>query len=211
MDSNMENGKIELIYFNDDTYERKDLNSIGDFQRRENFRAWINIRDNELDKYLEDLKNIFHVHELVLEDISQGSKRTKVERFERFDFIVVHPIKSDNEDHELIDFDELFMLVSDSIIITINYRIEKDIIKKLYINMKHTHNMMKKLEFTILESIVDSYYDTFSNIERKVDEVDINLVKRNDYNIISDLHLMRRNVIYMNKYVTPFKNIIKYI
>lgn len=207
----MENGKIELVYFNDETYERKYLNSIEDFEEKEDFRAWVNIKDDDLDKYLKDLKKVFKVHELVLEDIFQGSKRTKVERFENFDFIVIHPVKAGDEDEELISFDELFMLVSDSVLITLNYCIKKDIMKKLYINMKNTHNSMRKLEFTILESIVDSYYDTFSKVERKVDEIDLNLVKKNDYDIISDLHLMRRNVIYMNKYVTPFKNIIKYI
>ena len=62
-----------------------------------------------------------------------------------------------------------------------------------------------------MERIIDNYYSNFERIVEEVDKIDIKLIKSNNYDIIDELYILRRNMIYMNKYIAPFKGIIKYL
>ncbi|WP_100065584.1 magnesium transporter CorA family protein [Miniphocaeibacter massiliensis] len=210
----MRNKQIKVTYFNNEKYETIEMLNIDNIEERKYFNCWIDIKDNSFKDYAKDLEDKFKVHPLAIEDIVDGSKRTKLERFDNFEFIILHPIKLEDSVKKLIHYDDIYVILKDKLIITLSNSevdIFYDLINNLYINKVNIDNTTNKLNFAIMEKLVDNYYDNFGVLEEEVDKLDIRLIKDYKYDIIDELYLLRRNMIYMNKYITPIKSIIKYI
>ncbi|MDL2310543.1 magnesium/cobalt transporter CorA [Peptostreptococcaceae bacterium OttesenSCG-928-C18] len=214
MDRQLENKIIEITYFNNQDYETLKTNSLDNFKKKENYNCWINIRDNDFSSYIDILKKEFEIHNLVLEDIKEGSKRTKIEQFDNFKFITSHPVKEDNLIDKLVEYDDAYIILMENLIITFNNSkndIFHNLIEKMYTNKGKIDNTINKLNFAIMKSIVNNYYTNLEEIENEVNRVELKLMKKNDYDVIDELYLLRRNIIYMNKNITPFKSIVKYM
>ncbi len=208
------NNKLEITYFNDESYSQVELNNLEELELKENFNCWINIQGKNIQEYVEVLKQRFEMHELLIDDIVEETKRTKIEKFDNFDFIAIHPVETRGSLEKAIVYEDVYIVFNKEMIITfsnVTYPIFDGIIDKLFVNKVNSYNTVNKLNFAILEKVVDNYYVNFEKIEKEVDKIDSHLIENNNYDIIDELYLLRRNMIYMDKYITPFKGILKYV
>lgn len=209
------NYKINCLEFKDEL-KIENINSIKaiDWNKLGGKSNWINIQDREFEKDIDILKRELDIHPLVMEDILNKTQRTKVETYGDFVFIVLHILEFEDEEKDLTIYNDLYILMKNGIIVTIT-RTENDIFNKLIEKMKlgnkNLFSSTNRLLFAILYEIVEDYFNAFEIMEDKVDLLDYELTVNNNYDIMDDLYYLRRNMIYMEKYITPMKIIVNYI
>ncbi|HHX68604.1 MAG: magnesium/cobalt transporter CorA [Miniphocaeibacter sp.] len=213
MNKNSLSGCIEVLTVKDKV-ELEIFKGIDElYIDRENL-SWINLQGGDFQKNIEVLNEKLNIHPLILEDIFEKTQRTKIEKYDDLIFMVLHLLELDEKNENLIVYDDLYLFIKDKLVITIareNNQLFSKLNKKLLTGNKDNLNSANKLLFSIIYEIVDNYYNVFEEIENKIDELDLELIKNNDYDIIDELYLLRRNMIYMIKYITPFKNLVKYM
>ncbi|QQK08555.1 magnesium/cobalt transporter CorA [Miniphocaeibacter halophilus] len=213
MNNNNLSGCVELLTI-EDKIKLESFNKIGELKVDVETISWINLQGGDFQKNIEVLNEKLNIHPLILGDIFEKTQRTKVEKYDDLIFMVLHLVKLDEKNENLIAYDDLYLFVKDKIIITLtreNNQLFSKLNKKLLISNKENFNSANKLLFSIIYEIVENYYDVFEEIEVKIDKLDSELIKNSDYDIIDELYLLRRNMIYMIKYVTPLKNLVEYI
>lgn len=209
------NKKIDCLNMaNEIKFENMDSIQNINWDEDKDILRWINIQDKDFEKEIHILENKFNIHPLTMDDILNGTQRTKVEAYGDFVFMVLHLIEFEDEKKNLTVFNDLYIIAKDNVVVTIT-RTEKNIFNNLIDRIKSgnkkLYNSSNRLIFSIIYEIVEDYYNIFEIVEDKVDELDSELIYKSNFNIIDDLYSLRRNMIYMEKYITPIRIVAKYL
>ena len=174
--------------------------------------SWININTDNPIKEFEKLNEKLNIPSIFFDYIVRTSHRTKIEEYNSIIYINSYLINSDDDD--LISYDNLNILVKDNYIITLNNpnnKILNRIMENISKNSKEEFDTTIKLLLKIIYEIVEEYDYTFDILEKKIDKIDSVLVMEKKQDIINELYILRKDIIYIERYIKPYKTIVKFI
>lgn len=153
------------------------------------------------------LGEVFGIHPLALEDVSQGHQRPKIERYDDTKFLVLRPARY-IEATDLVEFGELHVFLGDGFIVSIRLA-----------EHPHLGGMRARLEqqpevlrigppvvlHALLDLVVDEYEPVVAGIEQAIDEIEDDLFNGSGSKreLAKRIYLLSREVIAFQRAAKP--------
>lgn len=165
---------IRTIRFNDTRFkaeERYPVNTTPDDKEI----IWIDVRALTDTTLIERIGQDFQIHPLVLEDVLNTQQRAKLEEYDNGLFFVLHNIRFTPEQKELHS-EQIAVFAGSRFVISFQED-KDDTFAALYTRMAEGVGRLRKkgtdyLTYTIIDTIVDNYYDVVDDMDGLLLEIE---------------------------------------
>lgn len=205
---------IEVISYNKANYKQFRSNNLEDaypYNANEQ-TTWVNVNGLNDTRKIENLGRHFGLHTLVLEDIVNTEQRPKIEQHGDYLFLVSKMLfyNADNEftkEHINIILGKNYVLTfqeaDEAVFSPLRERISSS---KGRIRTRKADFLM----YSILDAIIDYYFDIIENIGDQIQLMEDELVLRNPRkDIAKDIQFLKRKILKIRKAALPLREVIK--
>ncbi|MBN1691775.1 MAG: magnesium/cobalt transporter CorA [Dehalococcoidia bacterium] len=204
---------ISVIHYDKTDYHIKADASVEDCRdcRDKAGVTWINV-DNVTDAgLLQSIGNIFNLHELTIQDISNTGHRVKQEDFGGYLLIILKMLEF-NKAGNSIEAEQLSIVFGKNYLITFQEQ-PGDFFGDLRAEIKIAGSVVRKmgpdfLACRIIDTIVDNYFNAIESfgdlIEDKQDELMANPTRRT----LNSIQGIKKSMMQLRQYVWPVREIL---
>ncbi len=174
---------------------------------------WIDLH-NPTKKEHEQIKALFDIHPLVIEDCSKTHTRPKIELFKTYNFIVTNGVHYKKDEHNkdkalsLIEFD---FIIGKNFLIS-NHFGPSENIDELKKNTERLNLVMPKGADFVLHAIldieVDNYFPLLDSIEEELEQVEDIVIKDPSPHLLKKLFKIKRELLMIRKTVAPQREVV---
>jgi magnesium transporter len=208
---------IQVRAFRDGTPVADDL-SLGDAERlidEERCFVWIDVTDPQADE-VDALGAIFALHPLTIEDAHHRHQRPKVELFEGYAFVVVHPLamRDGPDGGELVD-QELHAFVGPRYIATIRYGTEPFSLKGVEHRWLGQPEMLAAegggfATYVLVDEVVDGYLSIIEAFEDRADDLEDDVFEEpvtegEGSELQERIFRLKREVVRLRRFAAPLR------
>ena len=200
--------RIELIRYDEGSYERFDIDNIVDFKLNDNQVHWFNVVGITDVEAIKKVGNKFLIDPLVLEDILNINQRSKLEVFDDYVFNILKMIYLN---HEKIVHEHLSIIFFKNIVITFQ-EFDEDIFSLLRKRIEESNGIIRTMKadylyYGLIDSMVDQYFTITHYIERQIDELEVNVLDENP-KILESIYRMRKELLILKTTIWPVKEVL---
>lgn len=208
----IDNVKISLTEYDENGVETREIKSVEEIDPYTDTPqvTWVNVcglHDTELIKQIGEK---FNIHPLVLEDILNTETRPKIEITEKYIFIAMKMLTTNDHDHQPVieqvsfilgnSFIFSFLEKSDNIFIQIKDRIINN-------SGKVRKQDSDYLFYTLMDIVVDQYYLTLEHIEEKIELLDDEVITNTDQSQIKKVYTLKNKLLLIRRSIWPLREI----
>ena len=205
--------KITVIDYSTDKFQEKEIKKAEDcfpFKRKPTI-TWINIDGLHQIDVIEKIGECFEIHPLVLEDILNTDQRPKIEDFEKYIFIVLKMLYTDEKTHE-IHSEQVSLILGNNFVISFQESIG-DVFDTIRERIRNSKGRIRKmgadyLAYGLIDAIVDNYFIILEKIGEKIEGIENEIVANPTPEKLQTIHNLKREMIYLRKSVWPLREVI---
>ena len=209
----LENAIIRLIDFSEEGFEEKELESIEEclpYREKESI-TWINVDGLHDTGLINIIGTRFNLHPLVLEDILNTEQRPKLDDMDDYLFIVAKMIYF-NPDDDSMKFEQISFILWENYVLTFQEDIG-DVFDPVRERLRKGKGRIRKmgsdyLMYTLLDALVDSYYNVLEKIGDRVETIEDDLMDSPEPETLQLIHNMKRELVFLRRSVWPIREII---
>ena len=202
--------------FEDDGQSREitDHDKISDLVGQTASLLWVDVVDpSEADLLL--VQNEFALHPLAMEDLRHPGQRPKIERYDTHAFIVAYASNGDPR-----HLAELNLFVADGWLVSVRHTYQGDEcinvldIAARFDRTRAGHNTVGFLLYTMLDAVVDTYFDALDTSEDTLEQVESRIFQvdgPNETSLQQDLLVLRRELLMFRRRVIPLRDVLQVI
>ncbi|MGZ4681901.1 MAG: magnesium/cobalt transporter CorA [Acidimicrobiales bacterium] len=188
--------------------------TISDFLHDGGGVLWVDAVDPSEDE-LQRIQDEFSLHPLAMEDLRHPGQRPKVERYDTHAFLVAYA--SDGDPRHL---SELNIFIADGWMISVRRSFKGDEcidmldVAKRFERTREGHNTVGFLLYTILDAVVDTYFDALDNTEDQLETIESRIfetIGRTEAVLQHDLLALRRELLLFRRRVVPLRDVLQVI
>ncbi len=205
--------KIRLNYIEYDkdkhyVEESKKLEDIESFLiHREGKVKWLEVVGTHNSEQIEELCAPLHLHPLVIEDILDTSRNSKIDEYDEYLFLITKRMYYTDKDE--LGIEQIsFLLFKDKVVSFQEF--ESEIFKDIKNRLREGGNIRKSmgddLLYYLLDAIVDNYFLLLEKIGGKIDIIEDELLIDPNKEILEEIYLMKRDLIYIRNSLWPMRN-----
>jgi magnesium transporter len=210
-EKNSDEIKITVIDYDEKKFEEIEVKNVEECYPYKDTPSvtWINIDGISKTDIIENIGKNYGIHSLVSEDIVNTEQRPKFEDYDNYIFVVLKMLHQPK--------DEIFA-EQVSIIIGKNYVISfqetsGDVFKAIRERIRNGKGRIRRmgsdyLAYSLIDSIVDNYYNVLEIIGDKLEEIEENVVNNPDPDILRIIHGIKRDLIFLKKSIWPLREVI---
>lgn len=173
-------------------------------------KFWLNVSGLEDETLLKDIALLFDIHPLTLEDVLNCHQRPKFEEFETNIFIVskmVYYLHSKTPKTEQIS-----IFIGKNYVLTIQEN-AYDFFDPIRIRLENPHGKMRKFgpdyfAYTLIDSIVDKYFDIIEKQEELIDKMEDQIVTNTNKQKLSSIFHLRKEIQHLKKIIWPTRELL---
>ncbi|MCO5234076.1 MAG: magnesium/cobalt transporter CorA [Chitinophagales bacterium] len=207
------NISIDLLVYNAESYEEKSIvNHIPDthFPLDGNV-SWIDIKGLHNEKLIEEIGKTTNIHALTLEDLLNTEQRPKIDFFHTYIYIVIQTIQF-NDNSQDIESEQLSIILGENYVMTFLEKpsYDLDILKERIKNKigKIRIYGADYLAYTILDIVIDDYYDVIEKLGDKIEAIEEALMFETNKIEIQDIYILKRKLLEFRKIIWPIREIL---
>jgi len=205
--------RITVIDYNVSKFEEKEVGKVEEcfaFKRKPTV-TWINVDGLHEVEVIEKLGKYFDIHPLVLEDILNTDQRPKMEDFEKYIFIVLKMLYTEEKTHE-IHSEQVSLILGNNFVISFQESIG-DVFDAVRERIRKGKGRIRKmgadyLLYTLIDAIVDNYFTILEKIGEKIESIENEIVANPTPEKLQTIHNLKREMIYLRKSVWPLREVI---
>ena len=173
--------------------------------------TWLNVSGVHDEKVIHDIGEIFGIHPLVLEDISNTSQRPKVEEHEDYLFIIIKMGYFNPQIKEII-LEQVSLLIGSDFVISLQER-EGDILENLRERIRNSKGRIRKLGsdylmYGIIDTVVDNYFSVLEYVGEKIELLESELMQSADQYLLARVYNLRHELVYLRRAVWPMREVV---
>lgn len=170
--------------------------------------TWLDIK-NPSEKDIQFLKKNFGFHDIFLEELYEPSIRPKADYENDYIFTVLHfPIY--NKQKRKISAGEIDFFITKNHLITIRYQTIEPF-RIFYNNCKKNKNLQERymsgtpahLFYYLADKLFDECYPQLDHIAKDIDNIENNIFKGQEREMVHEISIIRRNVLNYIKILKP--------
>lgn len=205
--------KIKLIDYNETDINEKNLLTLDKSIQLKDTQSikWINITGVHDESIIHKMWEIYNIHPLVLEDISNTTQRAKIEEYDDYLFVIIKMIYFSNETNE-ITVEQVSLIVWDNYIISLQER-EGDVFNWVRERIRKNKGKICKswsdyLMYAILDAIVDQYFSVIEQMSEKIEDTEEQLMFWVDQELLNKIYSLKKELVYIKKSIWPLREVI---
>jgi magnesium transporter len=205
--------KITVLDYDETNFQEKDVGIDECIQFRDQpTTTWINVDSVHQPEVLEKIGECFGLHPLVLEDILNTDQRPKIEDYNDYLYIVLRMLYYD-EKRSAITTEQISLVVGPHYVISFQEGIEGDVFTPLRERIRNNKSHIRKmgadyLAYSLIDAIVDNYFTILEKIGDNIELLEEKLVENPTTNVMHEIHMLKREMIYLRKAVWPLREVI---
>jgi magnesium transporter len=208
-----ERTKITIMDYDEQTFQGKEAKTVEEcFAFKETATVtWINIDGVHDSEVVGKLGSHFGVHPLILEDIMTTQQRPKMEDMGDYIFIVLRMLSLSEKKRE-VRSEQVSLILGSNFVISFQ-ETEGDVFDSVRDRIRSGKGRLRKmgpdyLAYTLIDSIVDNYFLTLEKLGEKVEFIEEELVSDPGRKTLQEIHILKREMIYLRKSVWPLREVI---
>jgi magnesium transporter len=181
--------------------------SVPELLKRADSNLWLHF-DSPSEDELRFLQNRLKIHDLTLEDIVHQNQRPKLESFDDYVYLAVHPLLHKNTWE--IEPSELDLLVGKRWIVSVHYGPLSGVIENSRLNDRIPRALGRGTDFllyTLLDLVIDAYFPLLDEIEDEIDSLEDQLLARASSVDMSRLLALKRSLVRIRRAVSPQREV----
>lgn len=135
------------------------------------FKLWIDLVDSTKDE-ISNLGDLFNLHPVTIQDLTDEGTRVKIEVFENYNFIVLYNLCT----KERLTRYEYDVVIGENFVITKDTRDNINLLDKLKNDDKELSKILKKgpdfLLHIIMDKIIDAYFCIIEDLDVTVEKIE---------------------------------------
>jgi magnesium transporter len=171
--------------------------------------SWVNIDGLHDTKLLGAIGSVFGLHPLVLEDMLNTEERPKIEDYGDYTFIAVKQLFIDENTGEL-DTDHQNIILGKGFVISAGEsrtRIFDPIRERLESGVRIRKLGADYLAYTLLDAIVDNYFDVLERQGEMIEKVEETLVLSPVQRTLNKILETKNDMLYIHKNIWPLREV----
>jgi magnesium transporter len=191
-----------------DRLEEISREAATDLLSRRDANLWLHF-DTPTEEELDFLKENFAIHHLTIEDIVNQNQRPKIEPFENYVYLAIHPLR--REAKWEIEPSELDLLLGRGWIVSVHYGPLPGLIDNSQLHERIPAALARGADFllyTLVDLVVDSYFPIMDNVEDEIDSLEDRLLLRAHPGDMNRLLSLKRSIVHIRRAVTPQREVL---
>ena len=179
-----------------------------DLLSRRDANLWLHF-DTPTEEELDFLKENFAIHHLTIEDIVNQNQRPKIEPFENYVYLAIHPLR--REAKWEIEPSELDLLLGRGWIVSVHYGPLPGLINHSQLHERIPAALGRGADFllyTLVDLVVDSYFPVMDDVEDKIESLEDRLLLRAHPGDMNRLLSLKRSIVHIRRAVTPQREVL---
>lgn len=205
--------KIRLMDYDETHFQEKEVKTIEEcFPFKETPTVtWINIDGVHQADIIEKIGKQFDIHPLILEDIMNTEQRPKIEDFEKYLFIVLKMLYTNNKNGE-IQSEQVSLVVGPNYVISFQEK-EGDVFDPIRERIRTGKGRVRRmgpdyLAYALIDAIVDNYFVVLEKVGEKIEDVEELLIMDPSPQVLKEIHSLKRKLLFLRKSVWPLREVI---
>jgi len=172
--------------------------------------TWVHIQGQINSALLDEIKTIFDVHALALEDIVNTGQRPKLHDFDDYLFITLNDLNITNQTTLC---NQISLIVGRNYIIS-HTGIADDLfepIRKRIRNSKGKHRIkgVDYLLYSLVDIVIDRGFPAIEKLSDRIEDIEDDLLSEDSGLDPEPLHMLRRDLLFVKRMITPHREVIK--
>jgi len=208
--------RISIMNYSREHIEEIHSASIDDCMRVRNSSdiVWINVNGIHDVNTIQTLANLFGLHPLTTEDISNTSQRPKFEEFDDYIFFALKMLVYDEETNS-IDSENVSVILGKNNVISFQER-DDDVLDPVRDRIRSSKGKIRSegadyLAYTIMDGVVDEYFVALEKLGDHIEQIDDEILTAPDASHMKELHRLKREIVFLRKAVWPLREEISAI
>jgi magnesium transporter len=203
---------MELYEFGENFFQKHHIKTPEDVKPflTSPHKFWLNVSSLENEELLRELSPLFDIHPLTLEDVLNCHQRPKFEEFETNIFIVskmVYYLHSKKPKTEQIS-----IFIGKNYVLTIQEN-AYDFFDPIRVRLENPNGKMRKLgpdyfAYTLIDAIVDKYFDIIEKQEDMIDKMEDQIVSNTSKQKLSTIFQLRKEIQHLKKIIWPTRELL---
>jgi magnesium transporter len=169
---------------------------------------WIDM-DNPSAVDLDELKKFYRFHTLSIEDCMSKTKRSKIDEFDDYHFLVAVTHQSGQSTY--YSYRNLYIFIGENYLITIHYgesKVIRNIINKYKEDLDIFQNGIGFLLYHILDETVDQYFLLTDKLEEDINTLEFKAMNKPVQETLNEIMKAKRNVTKLRRVISPLREVI---
>ena len=176
--------------------------------------VWINVNGIHDVNTIQTLANIFGLHPLTTEDISNTNQRPKFEEFDDYIFFALKMLVYDEETNS-IESENVSVILGKNNVISFQER-DDDLLDPVRDRIRSSKGKIRSegtdyLAYTIMDGVVDEYFVALEKLGDHIEQLDDEILTAPDASQMKELHRLKREIVFLRKAVWPLREEISAI
>ena len=172
--------------------------------------SWINVDDISDPDVVKSACEGFGIHQLVQEDILTSDQRPKLEDYGDYIYAVMKMIYV-NGNSVLIE--QVSLVFGKNYVLSFQGGFETDVFDSVRKRFPNEQSRLRKngvdyLAYTLIDSVVDNYFQVIERAGEMIVKLEDMVLNKPKDSSMNDLHIMKRDMIYLRKSVWPLREVI---
>jgi len=204
---------ITMFEYSEENFQENILSEIEEcFTSKENSTVkWVNVDAIDKVDIIEKIGSEFKLHPLMLEDILNTAQRPKIDDYDDYVYIVLKMLYFNEKKHQITSEQVSFVLVSNYVFSFQEF--EGDVFDNVRERLRSGKRNIRRtgpdyLVYTLIDAIVDSYFDIIEKMADKVDKLEEELIDSPDKDVLKDVHNLKREMIFLRNSIWPLREVI---
>lgn len=202
--------KTYLYCHADETMQHDiDLHDLPRILADERNLLWVDLFDWTKSE-LHSIGQIFSFHALAIEDCMLESPRSKVDRYEKYDFFELHALMYREDQDPEITSEELNVFLGRNYLVTIHKHAIQSIGQLADLTRSEYHGMTKGpdyLLYTIVDGMTDTYFPIIERISSRIDELEAEIYEHPALAVTEEFLSLKRTIVLMRTVIDPQRRI----
>ena len=211
-DEQTEKVRITLIEFNEKDFFEKEFLDFDEclMHVKTDMVKWINIDGIHNTELIQKIGDKFNIHPLTLEDIANTEQRAKFEDYENYLYSIMKMLSYENE----IQSEQLsILLLENNTVISFQEVLGGDAFDLIRTRLRQGKGRIRKLgadylAYCLIDAVVDYYFVILEKIGDRIESLEDELVENPTKKTMTQLHHMKREMIFLRKAVWPLRELI---
>jgi magnesium transporter len=188
--------------------EEVSRDAAADLLPRGDANLWFHL-DTPNEDELRFLEKNLKIHHLTIEDIINQNQRPKIEPFEEYVYLAIHPLQRKKKWQ--IEPSELDLLLGHSWLVSVHYGPLPGLIENSQLHERIPLAIKRGVDFflyTLVDLVIDSYFPILDDMEEEIDSLEERLLLRRSRVDMNALLALKRSLVHIRRAVTPQREVL---
>jgi magnesium transporter len=205
---------INVLDYNGDIIREREIENVSECRACTNSDSisWIDVEGLNDTVKIQEVGKSLGLHPLVIEDILNVEQRPKMEEYEGYLYIVLKMFHLKGEHGDIIP-EQVSIILSKHYVVTFQEGIEGDTFHEIRDRIRNNKGIITKmtsdyLVYSIIDSIIDSYFTILENFGDRIEKIEEELVNNPVRRTLTEIYKLKREMLYLRKSVWPLREAI---